>query len=153
VDDEKAVLRVGQCATDSSGGHGYASRFSRRSYPQNDRATFPYQREAPLGGDVGGRKRLRASDTKRLERLFLGSAPNHVEVGELGRPLLEEVAFATLCLQESHMPIWKRRSEGDPRCSTTGSDIDDRAWQGGHELQAPQRVVEQNPPSPCSVVA
>ena len=94
---------------------------------------------------VGGWcERLRDRDSVRLERLLLGPAPDDLEVRQLGRPALEELALSPLCLEQRDGPLGERRGERDAGCPAARPDVHDRAVEARDEPDARKRVLEQD---------
>ena len=91
-------------------------------------------------GRAPSRPRRRTSST----RLLLGPAPDDLEVRQLGRPALEELALSPLCLEQRDGPLGERRGERDAGRPAAGSDVHDRAVEARDELDARERVVEQD---------
>ena len=59
-------------------------------------------------------------------RLLLGTAPHDPQVRQLRRPPLEEVALASLRLEQRHVPARQRRCERDPGRAAARADVHDR---------------------------
>ncbi len=102
------------------------------------------QRQAPLSGDRRLRKRLCDRDPVRLDRLFLGTAPDDAEVRELLGPLLEELRLPALGLEQCDVALRQRRGERDSRRAAATPDVDDRAVEAADELEPRERIVEQD---------
>src|SRR5581483_12196706 len=88
--------------------------------------------------------RLRARDAGPVDRLFLRTPPDDARLRR--RPALEEVALASLGLEEHELALGKGLCERDPRCTAARADVDDRAGEALDEWKCPQRVLEQNAP-------
>jgi len=76
--------------------------------------------------------------------LALGAAPDHAEVGELGRPALEEPRLAALGLEQGNLPTRERGRQRDPGRPAARADVDDRAVEAADEVEPGQGVVEED---------
>jgi hypothetical protein len=79
-----------------------------------------------------------------LDRLLLSAAPDNAKVRQLVSPALQELSLAPLGLEQGHFPVGERGSERDSRRAAAAPDVDDRAIEAADELEAGQRVVEQD---------
>ncbi len=131
----KPAGRIDELAGDAVGDSGDAVALRRGADPEDDTAALADERQAPLDRRRRMGERLRDRDAVRLDGLLLRPAPDDLEVRQLARPALEEVALAALRLEQRDRPAGERRGERDARGAAARPDVDDRAVEALNELR------------------
>ena len=143
--DHEEAVRGGDGSTPDPLGHPPdAIVLGRWADPKHDRAAFADEREAPFGRRRRRCECLRDRNSVLLARLLLGPAPDDSEVRQVGGPALEKLALSPLCLEERDRPPGERGCEWDAGGPTAGSDVHDRAVDARDQLDARERILEED---------
>ena len=145
--DEEARRRLGELAADLLRDACHAVRLRARPDPEHDGAALRDERQAPLRRDGRRRERLRDRDLVTVCCLLLGAAPDDVQVRELVRPPLEEVApSGARPRAASPRARAARRRAGCPACRRRSRRRRSARRRPRTSSSPGQRVVEQHAP-------
>ena len=130
-----------RCETSSTGSRSAVSPSQRTTAPPG--STSGRQSSAATGGLASA---FASATRKRLDWLRLGSAPDDLDVRQLGREALEQLALAPLRLEQDESPVRERHGQRDARRPSARADVDDGASERLENRASAERVVQQDAP-------